>query len=214
MSLSLDLLALIGFFCTGDLFYACCRNKYNNNLPIKTIEKGTRPEPYVSDDRVVDSGVDVHYSVEDFGMAFGNVLNFAFKERISLIGKLDNTSRDSNIPLWKRALKAFKHAAKVYKAKSDKPAVIVYDSVCQLVHQNPEILDFLQGDAKDNAYSGTYIAVFVSKAYDQRSKGKKIYELVGGCIVELEKVANKFIDGQSFEDQKHYEAGKRVINVL
>ena len=38
------LLALLGFFCTGDLCYAYCRNQYNSNLLIKTIEKGTRPE--------------------------------------------------------------------------------------------------------------------------------------------------------------------------
>ncbi|RHZ77682.1 hypothetical protein Glove_174g105 [Diversispora epigaea] len=37
------LLALLGFFCTGDLFYAFCRSKYNNNLFIKTIDKGNRP---------------------------------------------------------------------------------------------------------------------------------------------------------------------------
>ncbi|CAG8784513.1 6818_t:CDS:1, partial [Acaulospora colombiana] len=64
--------------------------------------------------------------------------------------------------LWKRALKAFKRGAKEYKAKYNKPAVIVYDNVSRLVHKNPEILDILQDDAKDNADDQIYIAVFVS----------------------------------------------------
>ncbi|RHZ56129.1 hypothetical protein Glove_406g99 [Diversispora epigaea] len=41
-------LALLGFFCTVDLFYACCRSKYNSNLLIKTIDKGIRPGTEIS----------------------------------------------------------------------------------------------------------------------------------------------------------------------
>jgi hypothetical protein len=58
-----------------------------------------------------------------------------------------------------RALKAFQHAAKAYKVKYDRPAVIVYDNVIRL---NPETIRILQNDAKDYADSRTYIAVFVS----------------------------------------------------
>ncbi|CAG8563069.1 10997_t:CDS:2, partial [Diversispora eburnea] len=113
-------------------------------------------------------------------------------------------------------LKTFKNAAKVHKTKNDKPAVIVYDIVCRLVHQNPEILYFLQGDAKDNADIGTYIAVFVSnegvalrrmESHSARSRAQTPVE-VGDFNEEesmrylgkLEEVANKFMDGQSFEE--------------
>ncbi|RHZ87448.1 hypothetical protein Glove_34g20 [Diversispora epigaea] len=207
------LLALLGFFCTGDLFYACYRDKYNNKLLIKTLEKGTQPKTTISDDkffprrtvvkqlkklfrpdkdhsfyhvvcgehgtgkttlvkiasRKVGSGViyvDVPSRVEDFGVAFGKALNFAFEERISfskqLIRKLSNTINGSDGPMWWRALKAFKRIAEVYKAKHGKPAVIVYDNVSRLIHENPKILDNLQDDAKDNADDQIYIAVFVS----------------------------------------------------
>ena len=59
-------------------------------------------------------------------------------------------------------MEAFKRAAKAYKDKYDRPAVIVYDNVSRLAYEDPEILDILQDDAKDNADSRTYIAVFVS----------------------------------------------------
>ena len=62
-------------------------------------------------------------------------------------------------PKWKRALEAFKRASAVYKAKHNKPPVIVYDNISNV---NPEILDFLQDDAKMNADHRKYLAVFVS----------------------------------------------------
>ena len=60
-----------------------------------------------------------------------------------------------------RALRAFEHAAEVYKKKNPchQPPVIVYDNVGRL---DPKILDKLQDDAKDNADKRKYIAVFVS----------------------------------------------------
>lgn len=60
------------------------------------------------------------------------------------------------------ALNSFKHIAEMYKAKYNKPPVIIYDNVECLIHDNPEILDILQDDAKDNAVNRNYIAVFVS----------------------------------------------------
>ena len=56
-------------------------------------------------------------------------------------------------------MRAFKYASAVYKAKYGKPSFIVYDNVSRL---DPEILDILQDDAKDNADNQKYIAVFVS----------------------------------------------------
>jgi hypothetical protein len=60
--------------------------------------------------------------------------------------------------MWERALKAFKRIAKRYKTKYNRPPIIIYDNVSQL---NQDILYMLQEDAKDNADSRNYIAVFV-----------------------------------------------------
>ncbi|RHZ90238.1 hypothetical protein Glove_2g19 [Diversispora epigaea] len=314
------LIALLGFFCSGDLFYACCRNKYNVYRLVKAIEKGTRPKN-VSDDKFIprplivkhlkkifqpDSGqsfyhvvcgehgsgkttlvrlavgggiiyVDVPSDVEDFGVAFGKALNFTFEERISftqqLARKSGNTSNGYDNQLWKRALKAFKRGAESYKAKHSKPAVIVYDNVSRLVHKNPEILDILQDDAKDNADECIYIAVFVSsegavprrmksrsswsraenppmeigdfnkeesmkfltEKYKITEEAEKLYELVGGRILELKAAAYNFSSGTSIEDikkkilldaygkfnstkllrkQKYHNVGKHIINAL
>ena len=68
---------------------------------------------------------------------------------------------ESNIPKWMRALNAFKRIAKAYKAKHNKPPVIIYDNVSRLARTDPDILYVLQDDAKDNADKKSYIAVFV-----------------------------------------------------
>ena len=69
-------------------------------------------------------------------------------------------------------MKAFKRASAVYKKKYGKPTVIVYDNVDRLIHTNPEILDILQEDAKDNADDREYIAVFVCNEVPERMKCK------------------------------------------
>ncbi|CAG8606125.1 13791_t:CDS:2, partial [Funneliformis mosseae] len=112
--------------------------------------------------------VDVPSDIKDFGTAFGEALNFAFEEDITLTRQLirkigiGTTNEESNIPKWKRALNAFKRIAKVYKAKHNKPPVIIYDNVNRLARMDPDILYVLQDDAKDNADNRSYIAVFVS----------------------------------------------------
>ncbi|CAG8624278.1 3599_t:CDS:2 [Acaulospora morrowiae] len=55
-----------------------------------------------------------------------------------------------------RALKAFKRASAVYKEKNNKPPIIIYDNISRLVYKNPEILDILQDDAKDNVDDRKY----------------------------------------------------------
>jgi Cdc6-like AAA superfamily ATPase len=230
------LLAILGFFCTGDLIFSFFQNRSNKSYLIETLEKGTQPKIDVLDDelfprpivvnllknifqpgrkqsyyhticgehgigkttlvriaaREVGCGViyvDVPSVVKDFGEAFGKAISFAFEERVSFTKQLTRKSSnidsefisslhfynikhfltlisflidESNIPMWVRALKAFKHAAEAYKAKHNRPAVIIYDNVSRLAYEEPEILDTLQDDAKDNADSRTYIAVFVS----------------------------------------------------
>jgi hypothetical protein len=62
---------------------------------------------------------------------------------------------------WESVIRALKRASEAYKAKHDKPMVIIYDNINRLARKNPEILDILQDDAKDNADERKYIAVFV-----------------------------------------------------
>jgi len=64
-------------------------------------------------------------------------------------------------PKWKRALSAFKYASEVYKAKHNKPPVIIYDNISQIINEDPKVLDFLQDDAKKNADNRKYVAIFV-----------------------------------------------------
>ncbi|RGB21981.1 P-loop containing nucleoside triphosphate hydrolase protein [Rhizophagus diaphanus] len=218
-------------------------------------------------------------NIEDFGDAFGESLNFKFEEHISFTAQLMKKILGGNGkvdmgPKWKRALKAFKNAGAVYKAKYNKLPVIVYDNISGLIDVNPKILDALQNDAKMNADHRKYIAVFVSS--EERSaisraeepieigdltreesldylvnkrgvktvskdnkidttEAERLYELVGGRIVDLQSVAKKFLEGQNFEDIKkkqfikaeeklrtakllkgdeYYEVGKRVIKAL
>ncbi|RIA96836.1 P-loop containing nucleoside triphosphate hydrolase protein [Glomus cerebriforme] len=110
--------------------------------------------------------VDVPSNIKNFGIAFGEALNFAFEEDITftrqVIRKIGGTNDESNIPKWNRALSAFKRIAKVYKANHNKPPVIIYDNVSRLARMDPDILYVLQDDAKDSADDGNYIAVFVS----------------------------------------------------
>ncbi|CAJ0914601.1 233_t:CDS:2, partial [Entrophospora sp. SA101] len=245
--------------------------------------------------------VDVPANFNELGEAFGKAINFTFEEQISFTGQLmrkilGETSGKFFITAlllitgvliltfpfvdkpknseWERALKAFKRAGAVYKAKHNKPPVIIYDNVSRLVYKNPEILDILQDDAKDNADDRKYIAVFVSsegsvprrmesrsswsrakkpvmeigdlsekesmdylvnKRKISSSEANKIYELVGGRIVELKTVADDFLAGQSFkvikqqilrevekkfqsaqllQKQPHHEVGKHIISAL
>ncbi|CAB4430027.1 unnamed protein product [Rhizophagus irregularis] len=75
---------------------------------------------------------------------------------------LGDTHGKDERPKWKRALEAFKRASAVYKAKHNKPSVIIYDNIAKLANVNPKVLDTLQDDAKMNADHREYIAVFVS----------------------------------------------------
>ncbi|GBC27838.2 uncharacterized protein OCT59_008348 [Rhizophagus irregularis] len=154
--------------------------------------------------------VDVPPFVNDFGETFGEAINFAFEEDVSLNNqlrrKLSGTNNESDEPKWVRALITFQLAAKAYNVKYDIPAVIVYDNVDRL---DPKTIRILQNSAKDNADSQTYIALFVSsegsvlKIMEASTKSKKkqqlVYELAGGRIIDLNLVADEFLAGQSFK---------------
>ncbi|CAJ0746182.1 8876_t:CDS:2 [Entrophospora sp. SA101] len=223
--------------------------------------------------------VDIPANIMQLGEAIGKAINFSFEEDISFTAQLlrkilGDTSKKIDYPEWVRALDAFKHASIIYKKKYGKPPIIVYDNISQLVYKNPEILDILQDDAKNNADDRKYIAVFVSsegsvprrmesrnswsrakkpvmeigdlsekesmdylvnKRKISSSEANKIYELVGGRIVELKTVADDFLAGQSFkvikqqilrevekkfqsaqllQKQPHHEVGKHIISAL
>ncbi|PKC05308.1 hypothetical protein RhiirA5_421066 [Rhizophagus irregularis] len=187
--------------------------------------------------------VDVPPFVNDFGETFGEAINFAFEEDVSLNNQLRRKlSDESDEPKWVRALITFQLAAKAYNVKYDIPAVIVYDNVDRL---DPKTIRILQNSAKDNADSQTYIAVFVSsegsvlKIMEASTKSKKkqqlVYELAGGRIIDLNLVADEFLAGQSFKvikqailnitekkllraqicpKQKYHKVACRIINSL
>ncbi|RHZ63863.1 hypothetical protein Glove_327g19 [Diversispora epigaea] len=197
-------------------------------------------------------------TLENFGVAFEEAINFTFKEHVAFSKKILSNINDN----------------KIYKEKYGKPPIIIYDNISQLIPKYSDIIDYLQDNAKDNADDGNFISVFVcnensvprrmemrsawsrakkpvieigdlsekesmkyliNKRKIKKEEAKKLYELVGGRIVELKEVADDFISGQSFEvikdsklikvekrfkaakllqDQSNYEIGKRLIKVL
>ncbi|RIA92508.1 P-loop containing nucleoside triphosphate hydrolase protein [Glomus cerebriforme] len=169
--------------------------------------------------------VDIPANLEELGEAFGRAINFASVDHVSLLGRLMDKPKISE---WGSAIRALDYASEVYKAKHDKPMVIVYDNISHLVHKNPDILDILQDNAKHSADDRKYITVFVSSEgsvprrmqlieigdlteeesmdYLVKKRGiknikdaEKIYGLVGGRIVDLKNVADDFCAGKSFE---------------
>ena len=47
------LLAILGFFCAGDLCFAYCRNRDNKHRLFKALEEGTKPEINVLGDKLL-----------------------------------------------------------------------------------------------------------------------------------------------------------------
>ncbi|RIB22726.1 hypothetical protein C2G38_2173265 [Gigaspora rosea] len=181
--------------------------------------------------------IDVPANFNEFGAAFGKVINFAFEEQISITKQLGRkilgiTKDKPENSEWERAMEAFKRASTMYKAKRKKPPVIVYDN----------------DDAKDNADDRKYIAVFVSseglvpsmmesrsawlratkpvmeigdlnkeKSIEYLIKKWKINEVEAEKLYDLSilnQVERKFKTAQLCEDQQLHEVGKRVINAL
>lgn len=153
--------------------------------------------------------VDVPPFVNDFGETFGEAINFAFEEDVSLNNqlrrKLSGTNSEfipllhfyniqltlisflideSDEPKWVRALITFQLAAKAYNVKYDIPAVIVYDNVDRL---DPKTIRILQNSAKDNADSQTYIALFVS------SEGSVLKIMEGNIVIIFFSLRNSVI---------------------
>ncbi|RIA89997.1 hypothetical protein C1645_738186 [Glomus cerebriforme] len=144
--------------------------------------------------------VDIPANPNQLGKAFRKAINFAFEE-VSYTGQmLRKIKSDVNKPKiseWEKALEAFNHASEVYKAKHDKPMVIV-------------------DDAKYSADNRKYIAVFVSS--DEKngiawSRAKPVMEIVIKQQV-LTEVEKKFQSAQLLPNDSYYEVGKSIIKDL
>ncbi|RIA89090.1 hypothetical protein C1645_738900 [Glomus cerebriforme] len=246
--------------------YCWYQNICNERLLNETIEKGTWPK--ISEDNLVPRPVIVehlkrilwpskdqsfyHVVCGEHGTGKTTLTWIASREVGQVKDKNNKVIQDGGMdkltyPKWIRAMDAFKRGAEVYRKKHGKPPVIIYDNISQLIHKNPEILDILQDDAKNNADERNYIAVFISnegrlpgrmeykpvmeigdfsekeskdylikRCTIEKREGNKItkeckikdeqvnelYELVGGCIIDLKFAVNEFLAGQSFEDIK------------
>ena len=139
--------------------------------------------------------VDIPSDFDNLGEAFGRAINLSFFEDISFTAILMRkvfagmgvTSGETVISLyqWRRVMKIFRRASAGYNAKHGKPPVIIYDNVSRLVNKNPEILDILQDDAKDNADDREYVAVFVSSEGKVPRRMECKYCLFFGALQEL-----------------------------
>ncbi|GBC05263.1 hypothetical protein RclHR1_06140005 [Rhizophagus clarus] len=107
--------------------------------------------------------------------------------------------------------------SKVYKKKHSKPPVTVYDNVNRLVHKNPEILNILQDDSKDNADDRKHIAVFVSSERnvtrrmvylieeqneELRSQNKKITELIEEANYKIRFMKMKQVIEEEYDSEE------------
>ncbi|RHZ86861.1 hypothetical protein Glove_43g16 [Diversispora epigaea] len=89
--------------------------------------------------------------------------------------------------MWYRAMKAFKHAAKEYKVKHDKPAVIVYD----------------------NSQEEWNVTIF---ALERNGMTDSLFQLV--ILDHISKRKKKFDSSKLLQNQKYHKKGKQVINSL
>ncbi|CAB4488582.1 hypothetical protein RhiirA1_467093 [Rhizophagus irregularis] len=155
----------------GSLIYWAQSYKQHN---IKILEKEilkevVLPYGYISRPEVVEQIKKIFQPDNDhsyYHVIYGEVgtgKTTLVKKAIKEVGKgviyidIGEFERDQSM-----TLNSLKHIAEMYKAKYNKPPVIIYDNVEYLIHNNPEILDILQDDAKDSADNRKYIAVFVA----------------------------------------------------
>ncbi|RIA93160.1 hypothetical protein C1645_819795, partial [Glomus cerebriforme] len=148
--------------------------------------------------------------IDLFGKAFGESLNFKFEEHISFIAQLKNkilgiNGKVDRRPKWRRALEAFKSASAVYKAKHNKLPVIIYDNISEIMNSililarsawsraDKPVMEISDLSKEES------IKYLVDKRKIKDKEAKKLYELVGGRIIDLKSVADKFLAKQSFE---------------
>ncbi|CAG8700221.1 7891_t:CDS:2, partial [Scutellospora calospora] len=155
--------------------------------------------------------VDIPSRFDDFGKEFGKALNFAFEKRISFTQQLILIE-----PLWWRALEAFKRGAKAYKAKFIKPAFIIYDNTMpkKNADDNIYIAVFISSEGvvprrmeSRSAWSRAKLTIEIGDLSKEESmkylteklkiteEAEKLYELVGGRILELKGVTDQLSSG-------------------
>ncbi|CAG8580860.1 8068_t:CDS:2 [Diversispora eburnea] len=200
----------------------------NERLLLKILKKGTKPEANIANEElgVIYFNIPEDLTIEKFGVALGEVLNFTFEKHISftsqLINKILGITPD-RLKKWERVLEAFKRTSTLYKKKYGKPPVIIYDSISLLILDYLKILDTLQDGAKTGVDERKFTAVFVTseankliieigdiskketmeylikKCEINSVEAERLYDLVGGYLVNLKSVADKSLAGQFFE---------------
>ncbi|CAI2185281.1 16079_t:CDS:2 [Funneliformis geosporum] len=137
-------------------------------------------------------------------------INFAFEEAFSfnnqLRRKLGNIDNKSDDPKWVKTLKAFKHNAKAYNVKYDRPMAIVYDNVSRLdsetiifvssVGSVPKIMETNQSIEIGDLTKEEYL---VNKCKIKEETANSLYELVGGRFIDLMFVADEFLAVHAFK---------------
>ncbi|RIA81853.1 hypothetical protein C1645_836302 [Glomus cerebriforme] len=199
-------------------YYVVCGEHGTGKTTLTRIASREVRQVKDKDNKVIQDGgmgviyvdVPVNPNLNKLDDAFGKALNFTFEEHISytklLARKIFGATEETNDPKWERAMDAFKHGSEVYKTKHKKPPVIIYDNVSRLMHKNPEILDILQDDAKDNADDQKYIAVFISSedSVPRRMESRSAWSRAKKPVIE--------IGDFSKEESIKYLTEKRKIN--
>ncbi|RIA89669.1 hypothetical protein C1645_824489 [Glomus cerebriforme] len=226
---SSKVIQLFNFISSRDVVYAWGRSKYSimtvNHLKkilqphrnhsyyhVTCEEHGTGKTTLVRiASNEVGCGViyvDIPTDSNQLGKAFGKAINSHLRKFLILNKYWKNQIDKPKISELEKALEAFNHASEVYKAKHDKPMVIVYDNISHLVYKNPDILDILQDDAKHSADDRKYIAIFVSNEGSVPRRMQFIKQKI------LTKVEDKLRTAKLLEKQDHYDVGKCVIKTL
>ncbi|GBC37789.2 P-loop containing nucleoside triphosphate hydrolase protein [Rhizophagus irregularis DAOM 181602=DAOM 197198] len=185
----------LGGLLTIDIFYTLYSDQfYNKHQLIKTVTKGVQPEINI---------LPLHYIPRP---EITEELKKIFKKPFSEYYVIYEILEES---------------AEIYKKKYNKPLIIIYNNADQLVTEDLKILSTFQSRAISNAKIEKYISIFVcnnnntlkklsSQEIDNLNKeesmnylvnkrginitdAENLYKLVGGHIMNLKNIADKFL---------------------
>ncbi|RHZ52402.1 hypothetical protein Glove_461g68 [Diversispora epigaea] len=208
--------------------------------------------------------VDIPSNIEDFGKNFAKAMNIkmsnlaydTYNDRDNLLGKalqvFERAAKDYKAKYGKPLVIIYDNVDRLIPKNikivdrlqnnaiygNNENYISVFVSSEYLIPQRMdsrahwENLDYFEIGELTKEESIDYL---VNKKNIKKEEAKKIYELVGGCIIDLEKVADDLFSGQSFEDIKkkikievgkkfriaklmpgdrYYESGRNIINAL
>ncbi|CAG8762072.1 4952_t:CDS:2, partial [Rhizophagus irregularis] len=138
-----------------------------------------------------------------------------------ILQKIFNKNFEFKFFNWIKSLEILEESAEIYKKKYNKPLIIIYNNADQLVTEDLKILSTFQSRAISNAKIEKYISIFVcnnnntlkklsSQEIDNLNKeesmnylvnkrginitdAENLYKLVGGHIMNLKNIADKFL---------------------